>query len=119
MNTYFTCNIFLDAIKNNKMCPKCQKIFCSSCIEQWLNSKKSCPCCRSPMHFDNLGALNWLEEAIKEDKRIAKERKDLEEQNDALKQKVLEMVEEQAKMKTMHDKAITKNTRDTIDLMLD
>ena len=71
------------------------------------------------MHFDNLGALNWLEEAIKEDKRIAKERKDLEEQNDALKQKVLEMVEEQAKMKTMHDKAITKNTRDTIDWMLD
>ena len=61
----------------------------------------------------------WLEEAINEDARKMEERKNLEEVNAALRQKLLEEEQAKATTKMLHDRAMAKNTRDTIEWMMD
>jgi len=40
---HFLCIICSDMVLNPKMCQKCQHIFCSKCIDEWVKSNKFCP----------------------------------------------------------------------------
>lgn len=58
MFIYTECEICNSTIKNAVRCLKCQKYFCKSCIEEWINKNKennqgksSCPNCRTD-NFD-------------------------------------------------------------------
>lgn len=40
---FFCCVICSDIVINPKMCSTCNHIFCSKCIDGWLNTNKYCP----------------------------------------------------------------------------
>lgn len=43
------CSICYSTIENAIMTPCCNNVFCGTCIIRWLEDKKNCPMCRSPI----------------------------------------------------------------------
>lgn len=48
------CNICLEKIIDPVLEPKCQNIFCGRCLLKWLQTKQTCPLCRSTVKSTDL-----------------------------------------------------------------
>ena len=52
------CSICADKLNNAVLVPCCQHIFCGECVIKWINTKHSCPMCRSNLIISNLVYIN-------------------------------------------------------------
>lgn len=57
LNESITCSICFNTYNNNCIIiVQCKHMFCSKCINQWLNIKNSCPKCRA----DNIIVKDYI-----------------------------------------------------------
>ena len=59
------CNICFDTLEKPIMEPKCQNVFCGSCLLTWLSKKDSCPMCRSKIDENELVYIKYKNEEEK------------------------------------------------------
>ena len=48
------CQICMETITNPVLEPKCQNVYCGNCLLNWLQTKNSCPSCRTPINMHEL-----------------------------------------------------------------
>jgi len=60
------CSICADKLNNAVLVPCCQHIFCGECVIKWINTKKSCPMCRSSLIISKLVYINENKEEYKQ-----------------------------------------------------
>ena len=48
------CNICLSSMRQPILLSCCQNLFCGKCIFKWLETKRTCPLCRSNINSDNI-----------------------------------------------------------------
>jgi SNF2 family DNA or RNA helicase len=69
------CTICYSTINGPVLIPCCQNVFCGSCIFKWLETKKSCPMCRSVVQPKDLVYIrSESNEDEKEEKRPIQEK---------------------------------------------
>lgn len=55
INSIIECMLCSGAIRQSHMCPSCCKMFCESCIKNWIKSQKpECPNCFKSLDDSNL-----------------------------------------------------------------
>jgi hypothetical protein len=50
----FVCRICQSVVEDARQCKNCDNLFCSACIQQWLQTKNSCPVCRTSTEIANM-----------------------------------------------------------------
>ena len=45
---------------NESVITSCYHVFCSVCLETWMNRKKSCPTCQLDLSYHNTGSITKL-----------------------------------------------------------
>ena len=63
------CMICYSTINDPILIPCCQNIFCGNCIMRWMDTKKSCPMCRSEINIKELIYIKNDQEHNKEDQK--------------------------------------------------
>lgn len=68
------CNICLDKLKMPVLEFKCQNLFCTECLFEWLNHNTTCPLCREDINIDELIYINEIKNNNQESKTEQNER---------------------------------------------
>lgn len=74
------CPICLDQSEQKILLSCCQNITCCACIMKWMETKKSCPLCRSAITHHN---LTFLDEAVQADRDIHDTKEDDSKEDEA------------------------------------
>lgn len=75
---YFSCFMCMEDLEDPHFCPKCSKLGCKKCLENWLNSgHNQCPHCRATLYSTDLIACRWLKEIAKEFQSLLSENENL------------------------------------------
>jgi hypothetical protein len=69
------CPICVDKVNKPVMEPKCQNIFCGSCLMTWLSKKHTCPMCRGDTKESDLIYIRSKSKEEKEEEEEEKEEK--------------------------------------------
>lgn len=62
LSDMFRCMICLEHVNDPRLCPGCGVCFCRKCVERWLQTHRTCPCCRVPVVVGSLASGRLIEE---------------------------------------------------------
>ncbi|KFB44286.1 AGAP001544-PB-like protein [Anopheles sinensis] len=67
INDIFKCTICFGALNDPHLCPRCSKMYCYGCIDEWLETGASqcCPNCKLGLRMDQLVKVRWFDDIEK------------------------------------------------------
>uniref|UniRef100_A0A182IZC9 Uncharacterized protein n=1 Tax=Anopheles atroparvus TaxID=41427 RepID=A0A182IZC9_ANOAO len=67
INDIFKCTICFGELDQPHLCPRCSKMYCYDCIDEWLltGASQCCPNCKLDLHLDQLVKVRWFDDIEK------------------------------------------------------